>query len=816
VEGYNGTVFAYGQTGCGKSFSMQGIEEPATQRGIIPRAFEHIFESITVADNSRFLVHASYLEIYNEDIRDLLSKSTKVEKLEVKEHPDKGVYVKDLSKIACNSISDMEKLMDRGSKNRSVGATLMNADSSRSHSIFTIFIETSEKGADGEEHIKAGKLNLVDLAGSERQAKTGATGGRLKEATKINLSLSALGNVISALVDGKSKHIPYRDSKLTRLLQDSLGGNTKTLMVACISPADNNFDETLSTLRYANRAKNIKNKPKINEDPKDALLREYQDEITMLKQLLTGKIPMDPQMLAKFGLDASNVVQPSSTTPTQQLSATAIASTTNTQEIQEESDKIKKEYEKRFIEMQAKIENEQISKQKLEEEVTKLQHDLANTLKTTSSKVDGFGDDKAEEILTEFQNKMINGGMTYRIETQSAKELVKAAKPDSATSPSKESLKKPSSRSSSPSLIKEYAVKGLGKLRDKLSGSQQNLSVSISKDGSSFNNVDIHQSAEQQVATTNNKGVVGMVAAHIQEEAVKRLNTLQEQLVGTKKDAEKLTELKKKHKKRKEYANERQKKLLKEIKKWEGEGIMAKVYDNLQDEIKTKNEQNENLQTELKSANIEINDLQSEFESDRVDYLDTIRKLEQQLVLHQQILKKVQPIIRKDCNYSNIDKIKLNLEFDEDSLTWNIPEIKIERMSLPKTGPGKENLATLKQSGNTITQESLNDSHGQESDKYAALLHRSSNDDLPNTYFKSKRAEQLLTSRSPLNNNSVGKLQPITPPITTSNSNTNIAGLLEPNRRPQKLEALQINTFDEKEKGKKKKKKNINNNNNAT
>lgn len=144
----------------------------------------------------------------------------------------------------------------------------------------------------GKDHLRAGKLNLVDLAGSERQSKTGATGERLKEATKINLSLSALGNVISALVDGRCKHIPYRDSKLTRLLQDSLGGNTKTLMVACLSPADNNYDETLSTLRYANRAKNIKNKPHINEDPKDALLREYQEEIKKLKAILAQQMSL--------------------------------------------------------------------------------------------------------------------------------------------------------------------------------------------------------------------------------------------------------------------------------------------------------------------------------------------------------------------------------------------------------------------------------------------------------------------------------------------------------------------------------------------
>ena len=165
--------------------------------------------------------------------------------------------------------------MQAGKKNRSVGSTLMNATSSRSHSIFTIIVECAENDAKRGSHIRVGQLNLVDLAGSERQDKTGATGTRLKEATKINLSLSALGNVISALVDGTSSHIPYRDSKLTRLLQNSLGGNAKTVMCANAGPADYNYDETLSTLRYANRAKNIKNKPKINEDPKVNCVKNY-------------------------------------------------------------------------------------------------------------------------------------------------------------------------------------------------------------------------------------------------------------------------------------------------------------------------------------------------------------------------------------------------------------------------------------------------------------------------------------------------------------------------------------------------------------
>ena len=208
------------------------------------------------------------------------NSNQKVESLKIKEDPDRGIYVQDLTQVICKTVPDLQRLLNAGCKNRKVGETAMNKDSSRSHSIFTIYVETSEQGPTGETTFKVGKMNLVDLAGSERQSKTQATGDRLKEAQQINLSLSALGNVISALVDGKSKHIPYRTSKLTRLLQDSLGGNTKTVMIAALSPADYNFDETLSTLRYASRAKNIQNKPTVNEDPKDALLKKYEDEIT--------------------------------------------------------------------------------------------------------------------------------------------------------------------------------------------------------------------------------------------------------------------------------------------------------------------------------------------------------------------------------------------------------------------------------------------------------------------------------------------------------------------------------------------------------
>ncbi|CAK4072061.1 unnamed protein product [Aphanomyces euteiches] len=255
MDGYNGTIFAYGQ--------------------------------VAITKKKQILVRASYLEIYNEEIRDLLSKDPRAG-LDLKENVDSGVYVKNLTAQVVKDAAEIDAVMQQGKKNRSVGATMMNQTSSRSHSIFTIVVECLSDGIDGKDHVCVGKLNLVDLAGSERQSKTGATGDRLQEANKINLSLSALGNVISALVDGKSKHIPYRDSKLTRLLQDSLGGNTKTVMIANCGPADYNYEETLTTLRYASRAKQIKNKPKINEDPKDAMIREFQEEIEALKAKLAS------------------------------------------------------------------------------------------------------------------------------------------------------------------------------------------------------------------------------------------------------------------------------------------------------------------------------------------------------------------------------------------------------------------------------------------------------------------------------------------------------------------------------------------------
>ncbi|XP_018521365.1 kinesin-like protein KIF1B isoform X9 [Lates calcarifer] len=301
-EGYNVCIFAYGQTGAGKSYTMMGKQEEG-QEGIIPMLCEDLFEKINDDCNKEELsysVEVSYMEIYCERVRDLLNPKNKGN-LRVREHPLLGPYVEDLSKLAVTSYTDIADLMDAGNKARTVAATNMNETSSRSHAVFTIVF--TQRKHDSETDLsteKVSKISLVDLAGSERADSTGAKGTRLKEGANINKSLTTLGKVISALAEvdnctSKSKKkkktdfIPYRDSVLTWLLRENLGGNSRTAMVAALSPADINYDETLSTLRYADRAKNIKCNAVINEDPNNKLVRELKDEVARLKELLRAQ-----------------------------------------------------------------------------------------------------------------------------------------------------------------------------------------------------------------------------------------------------------------------------------------------------------------------------------------------------------------------------------------------------------------------------------------------------------------------------------------------------------------------------------------------
>ncbi|KAH8911419.1 kinesin-domain-containing protein [Coniochaeta sp. PMI_546] len=270
LNGYNGTVFAYGQTGAGKSYTMMGTSiDDKEGRGVIPRIVEQIFESILSSPlNIEYTVRVSYMEIYMERIRDLLQPQN--DNLPVHEEKNRGVYVKGLLEIYVSSVQEVYEVMRRGGNARAVAATNMNQESSRSHSIFVITI-TQKNVETGS--AKSGQLFLVDLAGSEKVGKTGATGQTLEEAKKINKSLSALGMVINSLTDGKSSHIPYRDSKLTRILQESLGGNSRTTLIVNCSPSSYNDAETLSTLRFGMRAKSIKNKAKVNAELSPAELK---------------------------------------------------------------------------------------------------------------------------------------------------------------------------------------------------------------------------------------------------------------------------------------------------------------------------------------------------------------------------------------------------------------------------------------------------------------------------------------------------------------------------------------------------------------
>ena len=297
LEGYNSTIFAYGQTGTGKTFTMEGFtyNQYDEKRGIIPRTIEDIFTYIESNSNkdTKFIIRAAYLQIYNEMISDLLKPNNQNKNLNIREDKKKGLYVEHLSEWAVRSPSDIYSLLERGASCREVSNTNMNDVSSRSHAVFMIIVEQliSNSELNGKQITKIGKLNLVDLAGSERTRITGATGKQLEESKKINKSLSALGNVINALTDSKErKHIPYRDSKLTRLLENSLGGNCKTTMIATISPAQCSFNESLSTLNFAKRAKNIKNRPIVNEDiDHNALIHQYESELRKIRMELEEK-----------------------------------------------------------------------------------------------------------------------------------------------------------------------------------------------------------------------------------------------------------------------------------------------------------------------------------------------------------------------------------------------------------------------------------------------------------------------------------------------------------------------------------------------
>lgn len=302
MDGYNATIFAYGQTSSGKTYTMEGasIDDPQL-RGIIPRTATEIFNNVLAADeNMEFIVKVSYIEIYMERIRDLLDPYKSKVNLQVREDLQRGIFVEGMTEISVTSDEELLSTMRDGAANRAVAATGMNEGSSRSHSVFMVTLYQRNLA---NQATKAGKLYLVDLAGSEMVRKTQASGKQLEEAKTINKSLSALGNVINALTDSGASHIPYRDSKLTRVLQESLGGNSKTNLIINVSPSSYNTPETISTLRFGNRAKSIKNKAVVNEQRS---VEEYKAMLSRAEKTISSQqtyiISLEAR-LASLGVD---------------------------------------------------------------------------------------------------------------------------------------------------------------------------------------------------------------------------------------------------------------------------------------------------------------------------------------------------------------------------------------------------------------------------------------------------------------------------------------------------------------------------------
>ncbi|XP_062486160.1 kinesin-like protein KIF17 isoform X3 [Pezoporus occidentalis] len=634
TEGYNGTIFAYGQTGSGKSFTMQGVVEPSAQKGIIPRAFEHIFESVQCAENTKFLVRVSYLEIYNEDIRDLLGADTK-QKLELKEHPEKGVYVKGLSLHTVHSVVQCEQLMEKGCGNRAVGYTLMNKDSSRSHAIFTVNMEICTVDEQGLDHLRAAKLSLVDLAGSERQSKTRAVGERLKEAIKINLSLSALGNVISALVDGKS---------------------------------ENNYDESLSTLRYANRAKNIKNKPCVNEDPKDTLLREYQEEIKKLKAILAEQMGVS-NLAGLLHAETAHLAMKSPPLFKPQV------------DLEAEKQLIREEYNERLAQLKASYEAEQASRARLEEDISSLRT-------------------HCDLKLSALEESLRKEAAAARTETA----------PDE------------------PPLPKD-TIAAVGK---ELASVQDPAAPQAVQDTGGVS----RRSAATGVAVT----AEGMALPVDQQQVLARLQVLEQQVVGG--EQAKNKDLKEKRKRRKRYADERRMQLvaaLQQATEDSSDWVLLNVYDSIHEEVRAKSRLLEKMQRRLQAAETEIKDLQLEFELERINYLSTIRRLERDLMLCQQLLDQVQLLVRHDCNYSNLERIKHESIWDEESGCWKIPEPIIHKIHLPAVVPA---LPLSRPSHDSPLAESREPAP--EEDRYKLVVNRSDSETIASDYFRPRRTSVIL------------------------------------------------------------------------
>nr|XP_044625825.1 kinesin-like protein KIF17 isoform X9 [Equus asinus] len=758
TEGYNGTIFAYGQTGSGKSFTMQGLPDPPSQRGVIPRAFEHIFESVQCAENTKFLVRASYLEIYNEDIRDLLGADTK-QKLELKEHPEKGVYVKGLSMHTVHSVAQCERIMETGWRNRSVGYTLMNKDSSRSHSIFTISIEIYAVALLSNQvplnPVQTEKLLPPPVIQHDTEAEKQLIREEYEERlARLQADYEAEQESRARLEEDITAMRNSYDVKLSTL-EENLRKETEAVLKAEVLYKA----EVMSRAEFANRSENsptfqyeVAVKPEVSSMA-DTLPRDDVSR-TQGSSRLEGLPKVEAsQSEISFGSDESSTFQETSMS-------------------------------------EAFPGPEEPS-------------DLEFALPDVEAKVKYF---LAEDLSQEAMEPLLEG-----------EPLLQEAEPQ---------LMPPELLSGLHDPFAEVEAK-LARLSStvartdvpqadvpKVPMQEVDLDLDMAKEVVLAAEPGMEAEAEAQVAleappqaplamTSVRRDSVGVEVAVLtddllpivdQQQVLARLQLLEQQVVGG--EQAKNKDLKEKHKRRKRYADERKKQLVAALQNSDedsGDWVLLHVYDSIQEEVRAKSKLLEKMQRKLRAAEVEIKDLQSEFELEKIDYLATIRRQERDSMLCQQLLEQMQPLIRRDCNYSNLEKIRRESCWDEDNGFWKIPEPIIIKTSLPvavSTGP--QNKPARKTSAADMGEPGTGLESQQKEDRYKLMLSRSDSENIASNYFRSKRASQIL-STDPMKSLTHHSSPPgLSSPLSNNSATSPTQAPEMPQPRPFRLESLDI------------------------
>ncbi|XP_054402862.1 kinesin-like protein KIF17 isoform X4 [Pongo abelii] len=795
TEGYNGTIFAYGQTGSGKSFTMQGLRDPPSQRGIIPRAFEHVFESVQCAENTKFLVRASYLEIYNEDVRDLLGADTK-QKLELKEHPEKGVYVKGLSMHTVHSVAQCEHIMETGWKNRSVGYTLMNKDSSRSHSIFTISIE----------------MSAVALLSRQVPPDPVQVEEKLLPLPVIQHDMEAEKQLIreeyeERLAQLKADYKAEQESR-ARLEED-------------ITTMRNSYDVRLSTL--------------------EENLRKETEAVLQAGVLYKAEV----MSRAEF---ASSSEYP----PAFQYETVVKPEVFSTTDTLPGDDVSKTEVSSRFAEL-PKVEPSKSEISLGSSESSSLEETSVSeafpgpeepsnvevSMPTEESRSRYFldeclGQEAAGHLLGE-QNYLpeeepqevpLQGLLGLRdpfseVEAKLARLSSTVARTDA---PQADVPKVPVQAPAPTDLLEPRDARPEAEAADDFPPRPEvDLASEVALEVVSTAEPGVWLEAEAPVALVAQPqplpataGVkresVGMEVAVLtddplpvvdQQQVLARLQLLEQQVVGG--EQAKNKDLKEKHKRRKRYADERRKQLVAALQNSDedsGDWVLLNVYDSIQEEVRAKSKLLEKMQRKLRAAEVEIKDLQSEFQLEKIDYLATIRRQERDSMLLQQLLEQVQPLIRRDCNYSNLEKIRRESCWDEDNGFWKIPHPVITKTSLPVgLAPGSSDfsfcfliaVSTGPQNKPACkTSAADNGELNMEEDRYRLMLSRSNSENIASNYFRSKRASQILSTdarKSLTHHNSPPGLSC---PLSNNSAIPPTQAAEMPQPRPFRLESLDI------------------------